>query len=109
MGELNCYALGVEKHAIHILGYDNYRGEYQDVWLDNSTTAFQISTGDYDKENNLITWEGTSDNVVDDLKDQRFRLITRFVSPDEMVFEMYRENAEKELIKRVEATFIRAE
>ena len=109
IGELNCFSMGVEKQAIHILGYDNYRGEFKDVWMDNSTTAFQLSTGDYDKENNLITWAGSSDNVVDDLKDQRFRLITRFVSPDEMVFEMYRENSKKALVKRVEVTFIREE
>lgn len=107
MGELNAYVLGVEKIAIHTLGYDNFRGRYQDVWVDNDSTAFQLSIGVYDSELNQIVWEGTADDVVTGKKNRPFRMITRFVGEDEMVWEMFRENESGELFKTVEATFHR--
>jgi len=106
-GDLKAYVMGQEVEVIHYLGFDNYRGEFEDVWMDNRSNAMQRAKGRFDEEMNGIVFSGTADDFTTDRKDLPFRWIIRFVDDDTMVLESFRADPSGKLAKRAEATFTR--
>ncbi len=81
--------MGMPFHGVNWLGYDNYRGEYVAIWMDNMSTAPMISRGSYDPATKAITMRGTTDDFMNDKRDVPYRTVTRPGEGGAMVYEMY--------------------
>jgi hypothetical protein len=94
VGHFEGYVNGRDFDALDILGYDNFRENFQSFWIDNSTTAFTLASGHYDAGRKELSVEGTQDDVASNRRDRKFKLVYRFPSPGEMVMEVHREPPE---------------
>ncbi len=80
---------GQRFEGMDILGYDNFRQEYIAFWLDNMSTSFMFTRGQYDPQAKAITMRGVHDDVMTGQKDQPLRTVTSFQGDDTLVYEMY--------------------
>ena len=90
VGKYDGYIDGDLFQAREILGYDTFRGEYRSVWVDSNTTAFTLSTGEYDARKKTLTFNGVQDDVEKNLRDQPFRFVYRFIDNDHFRIEIWR-------------------
>ena len=111
VGGFDGYIDGGLFQAREILGYDSFRGEYRSVWVDNNTTAFTMSTGEYDARNKTLTFKGVQDDVEKNVRDQPFTFVYRFVDDDHFQIEVSRPGPNGKLVKgtTVKATRVGAE
>jgi hypothetical protein len=79
--------MGQPFEGIQIVGYDNMPGKYLTFWIDNSSTAFFLLSGTYDAAKKTWTDSGRWADPLGGTTP--VRSITRVVSPDEYVYEMY--------------------
>jgi len=107
VGGLDGYVDGGLFQAREILGYDSFRGEYRSVWVDNNTTAFTLSTGEYDARTKTLTFKGVQDNVEKNLRDEPFRFVYRFIDNDHFRVEVWRPNAAGKMVKGTTVNAIR--
>lgn len=92
-------------HGLELLGYDNFRGEYTQYWVDNMSTSPMMSTGTLtDKQ---LTLTGKHDCAMTGAKDQPFKNVTKFNGPNSMVFEMWAPGPDGEMFKTLEVTSTR--
>ncbi len=99
VGRYDGYVDGGLFQAREILGYDSFRGEYRSVWVDNNTTAFTLSTGEYDARTKTLTFKGVQDNVEKNLRDEPFRFVYRFIDDDHFRIEVWRPDAAGKMVK----------
>ena len=90
IGRYDGHVNGALFQAREILGYDSFRGEYRSVWVDNNTTAFTLSTGEYDARKRTLTFKGVQDDVEKNLRDQPFTLVYRFADDDHFQIQVRR-------------------
>ena len=90
VGEYDGYVMGELFQAKELLGYDNYRQQYNSIWIDNMTTAFTHGTGHYDARQKALILEGVQDDVERGVRDEKFRFIYRFLDADNMTIELWR-------------------
>jgi hypothetical protein len=92
--------------GLQILGYDNLKKKYVSFWLDNTSTAFYLTEGTRDPATKTVTETGlwpdfmTGGNV-------KVRATTKWLSPDEFVYEMFMTGADSKEFKSVENHAIR--
>jgi len=99
VGSYDGYVDGGLFQAKEILGYDSFRGEYRSVWVDNNTTAFTLSTGEYDARTDTLTFNGVQDNVEKNIRDEPFRFVYRFIDEDHFRVEIWRPDASGKMVK----------
>jgi hypothetical protein len=99
VGGFDGYIDGGFFQAREILGYDSYRSEYRSVWVDNNTTAFTMSTGEYIARTRTLTFKGVQDNVEKDVRDEPFTFVYRFVDKDHFQIEVWRPNPAGKMVK----------
>ncbi len=109
VGELDGYIAGEAFTARELLGYDAFRGEFTQVWIDNRTTAFTVARGQYREADKSIVLDGTEDDVDRNLRDQPFRFTYRFASDGEVVMKLERPDKSGTLFRRAEVRATRAE
>lgn len=109
IGELEGYIAGDMFSAREMLGYDAYRGEFTQVWIDNRTTAFTVARGQYRENDKSIVLDGTEDDVQRNLRDQPFRISYRFAGDNEVIIKLERPDATGKLFRRAEVRAMRAE
>ncbi len=102
LGELEGYVAGELFRAKELLGFDRFRQEYNSLWVDNKTTAVQLATGHYDQRKGELVLEGVQDDVDQNVRDQKFKIVYRFVEDDKLVMEIFREQADGTMHRRVE-------
>jgi hypothetical protein len=78
--------MGQAFHGKGITGYDNMIKKYQAMWIDNMGTGIMISEGTC--EGDVCTYYGDAPDVMLG-KYKRVKSVSRNLSDDEMVFEMY--------------------
>jgi hypothetical protein len=71
------------------MGYDNFRGRYQFVWMDNSSTAIFMGSGTYDSAQKMLIFPVKMDDPGTGEKDKPGVFVFRIISPDKRVLEMY--------------------
>lgn len=81
-GEMN----NLPFRGLGYFGYNNATEQFENVWMDSSSTSMMFSTGS--KSGNEITWRG---QYVDPVTKQTKtgRSVTRFDSRDQMTFQMF--------------------
>lgn len=81
--------MGKPLEGIGFVGYDNFRGRYQIIWLDNSSTAVFTGFGNYDADQKALIFPVQMDDPGTGEKDKLSVYVYRMISPDQRVFEMY--------------------
>jgi len=89
------------------LGYDNAKKKYVGTWFDSMGTGIMAFEGDYNEQSKEMVCHGS---YVDPLsgKETHTKLVTRFVSDDEHLFEMWGPDPTGRDVKWMEITYKRA-
>jgi len=98
--------MGMPMVGLGYLGYDNLKQEYCGVWMDNMSTSVMSYSGTFDEKAGVMTCYGEG---IDPMSGQKYtsRMVTRVVSPDEHVWEMYSPGPDGKEVKWVEITYVR--
>lgn len=97
--------MGMQTEGWMLEAYDNGKKEFINVWIDNMGTGVAISTGKYDEASKSIIYNG---KMYDPLagKDVEFKSVSKMVSDNEMVFEMFG-NIDGKEVKMMEINYTR--
>jgi len=99
---------GQKFEGVGYTGYDNVKGEYQSVWMDNMSTGMMISNGSRDTASNTLTESGTFACPMTGDKAKWFRNELKIVDKNEHVFAMFAKTADGKEYKTMEITYKRA-
>ena len=80
---------GMPFTGMGLTGYDNYKGRYTSVWVDNMSTAMTTSLGSANQSGTVLTFYGEMDEPTMDQHDKLFKMVLRLVSADKHVMEMH--------------------
>jgi hypothetical protein len=98
---------GMPFHGMGITGYDNYGQKFFNIWLDEMSTTYMICSGQADSTGNVITFTGTYEDYMTGQKAQPFRSVTRILSNDKHIYEMYFPGPDGKEFLSYEGTYIR--
>lgn len=96
---------GMPFEGMSLEGYDNAKKEFTSVWVDNFGTGTSISTGQYDKETNSITYTGTVYEPMQG-KDVTVKEVIKYIDKDHHTIEMFAEMNGQE-VKTMQIEFTR--
>jgi hypothetical protein len=99
--------MGQAYEGMGTLGYDNVKKKYVGNWHDSMGTGIMSYEGDYDPQAKQMVCYGSYADAVTG-KETRSRMVTRFVSDDQHVFEMWGPDASGKEVKWMEITYNRA-
>ena len=77
-----------------LMGFDNVKQVFNNVWLSDNQTSMFITEGKGDKDNQVITLEGTASCPIKG--DILMKVIYRLQGPDKHTFEMFELGGGKE-------------
>ena len=98
-------AMGKPVTGVGYLGYDNVRGEYQSVWIDNMTTSIMNSTGTYDTSTKTLTENGTGSCPMTGDKNKTFRGVWTFTDKAHYTYAMVTKGNDGNEYKALEITY----
>ena len=75
--------------GLGITGYDNLKGEYPSVWVDNTKTGMMISTAQYDPATKTFSEKGTFTDTITGQKDKTFRGYCKIINNDYYTYDFY--------------------
>jgi hypothetical protein len=81
--------MGMAWKGMGVTGYDNFKKKYVFTFLDNMGTAILTGEGDFDAKNNVLTSYGKMDEPLTGEKNKTVKYVTRVISKDKHVFEIY--------------------
>jgi hypothetical protein len=87
--EFNGEFMGKPFRGLSFTGYDNTKGKYNSVWLDDMHTSIYKSEGEAGSGGKVISFEGKHDCPLTGEKDKVSKEIYRIISRDKHVFEMH--------------------
>lgn len=98
---------GQKYEGLGIMGYDIYHEEFVSVWMDNMSTMLMLMTGNFNEDMTELVMEGTMDDFLTGEKDKLYRTITKIVSDDEHLFEMWEPGLDGEWFKSFDMVYTR--
>ena len=81
-------SMGQDVEGLGILGYDNAKKEYTNVWIDSMATGMMTATGSYDAEKNQLTETGSYTDMMTG-QEKTFKGVTTFINKDNYTYELY--------------------
>jgi hypothetical protein len=81
--------MGKPFKGMSLTGYDNTKGKYNNVWVDDMHTSMFTSEGTAENEGKVITLVGKMDCPMTGEKDVAMKQVLRIVSNDKHIFEMH--------------------
>ncbi len=100
-------AMGQEFEGLGLMGYDNAKKEYINVWIDNMGTGIMTGTGTYNAATKTFEDKGTFSCPVEDEKDKPYRTVTTINSPDQFTFEMFAPGMDGKEARMMEIVYTR--
>lgn len=99
--------MGRPYEGMGTMGYDNGKKKFVGTWFDSMSTGIMAYEGDYDSGSKQMVMHGS---YVDPLsgKETTTRMVTRMVSDDQTVFEMFGPGPTGNEVKWMEITYNRA-
>ncbi len=88
-------------------GYDNLRGDYQSVWMDNMMTGMMRAAGAYDAGSKTITQSGTFSCPMTGEKEKWFRSEWKVIDNDNHTYTWYDKGPDGKEFKSMEITYTR--
>jgi len=102
-GDMN----GSPFHGMGISGFDRVKNEYFSFWMDEMSTGAMTMTGQMDASAKVLTASGSYPDVTKNMKECNMRMVTRIVSNDQHVSEMYATGDDGKEYKNMELTYTR--
>lgn len=99
--------MGMPYKSLNYLGFDNYKKKYVVSYLDSMGTAMYTGEGKFDPSNKVLTLFGKMDDCMMEERDKPVKYVTRIVSKDKRVFEIYDEVGSPNEYKAVEIIYTR--
>jgi hypothetical protein len=91
--------------GMSITGYDNMQKKYCLFWIDNTSTAFNLFSGNYDPAKKAFAYTSKWENPMGGTTSVRMTI--RVVSPDEHIQEMYMPGPDGKDYKSMEIVYTR--
>lgn len=91
-----------------VIGYDNAKGEFQTVWLDNMATGMVKGVGHYNASTKTIDENGTYTDPTIAEKERTYRAVWKLIDNDHYVYEMYNQSKDGKEFKTLEVSYERA-
>jgi hypothetical protein len=99
-------AMGQPFEGMGIIGYDNVRGEYVSIWIDNMGTGFMTGVGQYDAAAKMMNEKGTYTDPIA-RKDQPYRGVWKSLDENHSSYEMYMNGKDGKEFKFMEIFYTR--
>jgi hypothetical protein len=99
--------MGQPYEGMGTLGYDNVKKKYVGTWFDTMSTGIMSFEGDYNPETKEMVCHGRFTDAMTG-QEQQCRMVSRFVSDDQHVFEMWGPDPTGRDVKWMEITYNRA-
>jgi hypothetical protein len=80
--------MGQPFEGVQTLGYDNLQKRYVSLWVDNTSTAFYLTTGVRDPAAKTMTEEGLWPDPMTGGQ-VKVRNVTKWLGPDQFTYESY--------------------
>jgi len=109
IGQYSGYFGGEFFEAKDVLGYDNFRQQFNSLWIDNKTTSFTLASGHYDRHQDALILQGTQDDVERKVRDEPFKFVYRFGDDDRLVIEAFIPGPEGTMFRRIRVEATRTE
>lgn len=87
--EFSGQLMGQPFNGIGFTGYDNVRGKYTGMWVDDMSTGLMTSTGDYDPDTRTYTFTSEMADPMNDGAATTVRETIRIIDADHHVMEMF--------------------
>lgn len=100
--------MGGTFNGIGITGYDLIKKEYVNYWMDDMSTAPMASKGQMDAAGKVVTFVGWYPDVMQGMKDIKYKTVEKLISANEHVMEMYMVGDDGKEFKTMEITYTRA-
>jgi len=100
-------ALGRPFKGLGISGYDKFRQEYFDLWLDDMSTGMMITRGVADSSGTVFTYTGKMDDPSVGRKDIPCRTVVTKIDKDHCRMEMYSTDESGSEMKTMEIAYTR--
>jgi hypothetical protein len=89
MAEHTGSIMGMPMEGLHIIGFDNYKNKFVNVWIDNMNTNMLYSEGLLDMTGDVLICYGAMDEWMTDQHDKAVKYVTRRVDDDTYMFEIH--------------------
>lgn len=93
--------------GVGYIGYDNVRGEYTSVWLDNMNTGISRSSGQFDTPTQTLKESGTVSCPMTGEKDMPIRGEWKVIDSNTLMYTMYNPDPNGKEMKGMEITYKR--
>lgn len=94
--------------GIGITGYDNMKGEYNMVWLDNMTTGLMTASSQYDAATKTFSEAGTFSCPMTGEKNKAYRAVTKIQDDDHYRYETFFKDKDGKEYKSMELQYERS-
>ncbi len=101
--------MGKPFEGVGISGYDNVRGEYTSLWLDNMNTGTMMATGQYDAATGSIVEQGTYSCPMTNEKSKPYRGVVKVVDANHYTYTSYMKDDKGNEFKSMEISYERAQ
>ncbi len=101
--------MGGTFNGLGFTGYDNIKGEYVSIWLDNASTGIMTVTGQYDPETMTLKLSGTHSCPLSGEKDRHSRSEWTVIDQDHCVYSSYMVMPGGKEFKSIEINYTRAQ
>lgn len=98
---------GMPYHGFGLSGYDRVKKEYFSFWMDDMSTGIMTLFGQMDAGGKVLTMTGSYPDVTKNMQECKMRMVTKTVSNDQHLFEMYTSGDDGKEFKNMEATYTR--
>jgi hypothetical protein len=98
--------MGQPFKGIQIVGYDKFEKKYRTFWIDNSSTPFFLTSGSLDETGKVLTEKGAWPDFMTG-GTSKVKAVTKVVSDDKIVYEMYMIGPDGKEFKSMENTSTR--
>lgn len=98
--------MGQPFKGIQIVGYDKFEKKYRTFWIDNSSTPFFLTSGNLDESGKVLIETGSWPDFMTG-GTSGVKAVTKIMSDDKIVYEMYMIGPDGQEFKSMENTSTR--
>jgi hypothetical protein len=97
--------MGMPYEGQGLMGYDNYRQQYQMTWVDNMGTVVSTAAGTMDSTTKTLTLMGKMDEPTMNMKDIDVKYVYLFPDDKTTTFQIWQAGPDKNFFKVMEMTY----
>ncbi len=99
--------MGKPFEGMGLFGFDNIKGQYETLWLDNMGTGFVRGTGTYEASTKVLKDTGEYSCPISQNKTRAYRAEWKLIDKTHTVYEMWSTTPEGTEYKQMEMAYLR--